>query len=87
MSGSGSHSGMGLAPRGLSRIAAAQYVGVSPGTFDKLVAEGIMPKPVAVRSRKVWDRFKVDAAFEDLSSENDNEWDSEWETQENVRLT
>ncbi|MEM7006513.1 MAG: hypothetical protein AAF498_11585 [Pseudomonadota bacterium] len=87
MSGSDSHSGTRLAPRGLSRAAAAQYVGVSPGTFDKLVADGIMPRPVAIRSRKVWDRFKVDAAFEDLSTENENEWDTEWDSQQNDHHT
>lgn len=52
-----------FAPRGLSRIEAAQYIGVSSGTFDKLVEECAMPKPKHIRARRVWDRVEVDAAF------------------------
>lgn len=50
-------------PRGLSRVEAARYVGVSPGTFDKLVDDGTMPKPKHIRARRVWDRVEVDTAF------------------------
>lgn len=35
----------GFVPRGLSRVETARYIGVSPGTFDKLVDDGSMPKP------------------------------------------
>ena len=66
-------------PRGLNRSQAAAYIGISPTTFDKLVSDGSMPRPVAIRSRKVWDRFRLDAAFESLAEmtakENYNEWD------------
>ena len=68
-----------LSPRGLSRTVAAAYIGVSATTFDKLVADGSMPPPIAIRSRKVWDRLKLDAAFEDLVTASArteyNEWD------------
>jgi predicted DNA-binding transcriptional regulator AlpA len=51
-------------PRGLSRVEAARYVGVSPGTFDRLVEEALMPKPKRIRARLVFDRLELDAAFE-----------------------
>ena len=51
-------------PRGLSRIEAARYVGVSPSTFDKMVNSGEMPRPKRVGSRKIYDRAALDAAFD-----------------------
>ena len=53
----------GVIARGLSRLDAAAYVGVSPVTFDKLVADGTIDAPVKVRGRKVYDRLKLDAAI------------------------
>lgn len=50
--------------RGLSRVEAARYVGVSPGTFDRLVEDGVMPKPKRIRARLIFDRFEVDVAFD-----------------------
>lgn len=58
-------------PRGLSRIEAARYVGVSPGTFDKLVADGLMPRPKRVRSRVIFDREALDLAFSALGDEGE----------------
>lgn len=63
----------GYPPRGLSREEAARYVGVSASTFDKLIEDGRMPKPLRVGKRVIWDRLKVEAAFTELdedSSEN-----------------
>lgn len=60
-------------PRGLSRVEAARYVGVSPGTFDKLIADGIMPKPKQIRARRVWDRQALDLAFSSLDAGADDE--------------
>lgn len=58
---------VGLAPRGLDRLEAAAYVGVSATTFDGLVLDGRMPKGKRVgdpeRGRVVWDRHALDAAF------------------------
>ena len=34
-----------LPPRGLSRLEAAAYIGVSPTLFDMLVKDGRMPEP------------------------------------------
>lgn len=49
-----------IIPRGLSRLDASKYIGVSPVTFDKLVRDGIIAAPVKLRGRKVYDRFKID---------------------------
>jgi predicted DNA-binding transcriptional regulator AlpA len=66
-----------LPPRGLSREAAAQYVGVSAGKFDELVGDGRMPKAVQLDGRKVWDRRALDRAFDQLagSEAERNDWD------------
>jgi excisionase family DNA binding protein len=53
-------------PRGLSRDEAARYVGVGTSTFDKLIEEGRMPRPLRIGKRVIWDRLKVEAAFADL---------------------
>lgn len=50
-------------PIGLSREAAASYIGVSPATFDKLVDDHLMPGPRAVRGRLVWHAGEVEQAF------------------------
>lgn len=56
-----------LQPRGLSRVVAAAYIGVSPTKFDQMVADRRMPKPKQVDGRRVWDRLAVDVAFDGLS--------------------
>jgi len=66
------------APRGLSRVEAARYVGVSPSTFDKLVNDGVMPRPKRLRTRVVFDRAQLDFAFDSLNGGADdeaNDWD------------
>jgi predicted DNA-binding transcriptional regulator AlpA len=55
---------VGLTPRGLSRIQAAGYIGVSPSLFDLMVKDGRMPKPKEINSRVVWDLRKLDTAFD-----------------------
>lgn len=65
-----------LPPRGLSRVEAAAYIGVSPSKFDELVRNGEMPKPKRIGRRCIWDRLVLDAAFAALSDEEDaNPWD------------
>jgi len=67
----------GALPRGLSRLQAAEYVGLSPAKFDELVKEGKMPSPKRVGSRVLWDRLKVDEAFNALPGDEEaNPWDS-----------
>jgi predicted DNA-binding transcriptional regulator AlpA len=65
-----------LAPRGLSRAQAAAYVGVSPSLFDEMAADGRMPGPKRINSRVVWDKIRLDAAFEALPDDQArNSWD------------
>ncbi|AFL52165.1 putative DNA-binding transcriptional regulator AlpA [Sinorhizobium fredii] len=59
----------GWPPRGLSREESARYVGVSPAKFDTLVADKRMPKPKRIDGRTVWDRYQLDACFDDLPTE------------------
>jgi len=65
-------------PRGLSRTQAAAYIGVSPSLFDLMVQDGRMPRPKHINSRKIWDRLKIDVAFDALlgDEEDPNPWDS-----------
>ncbi|WGD29861.1 hypothetical protein AncyloWKF20_19240 [Ancylobacter sp. WKF20] len=55
-----------LPPRGLSRVVAAAYIGISPPLFDEMVRDGRMPSPKLINSRIVWDRVALDRAFEAL---------------------
>lgn len=65
--------------RGLSRVEAAGYIGVSPTTFDKMVLAGEMPGPKRVGTRKIWDVRALDLAFDALPGEDSapetNDWD------------
>ena len=65
-----------LPRRGLSRIDAADYVGVSPTLFDRAVREGKMPKPFRLYGRVLWDIRKLDVAFDALDTEDvtDDPW-------------
>lgn len=65
-----------IEPRGLARTDAAAYVGVSPSMFDLMVKDGRMPGPKRINSRTVWDRRRLDEAFEELpDTTNSNPWD------------
>ena len=69
-----------LVARGLSRVQAAAYVGISPSLFDELVKDGRMPKPLRINSRTIWDRIRLDEAFEailDEESRTANPWDED----------
>ena len=68
----------------LSRVEAAAYAGVSPTTFDRMMADGFMPGPKRVYARVLWDVRALDAAIDCLPSDSDssdayssdeNEWD------------
>lgn len=68
-------------PRGLSRVQAAEYVGVRTTKFDEMVKDGRMPSPKEIDGRRVWDRIQLDAAFAALPNrggaetpEEINEW-------------
>jgi predicted DNA-binding transcriptional regulator AlpA len=65
-----------LAPRGLSRVQAAEYIGVGVTKFDEMVGDGRMPRPKRIDGRTVWDRIKLDEAFDALDNEAaKSEWD------------
>jgi len=68
----------------LSRAQAAEYLGVSPGTFDHEVQSGMWPQPLrrgTTGRRLTWDRCALDAAADALSGingatpEEKNPWD------------
>jgi excisionase family DNA binding protein len=63
--------------RGLSRLEAAAYIGVSPGKFDELVRDGRMPAPKRIDGRKVWDIQNLDLAFDALPDET-RDADQDW---------
>jgi excisionase family DNA binding protein len=56
--------------RGLSRVEAAMYIGISPTKFDQLVADGRMPAARCIDGRKVWDVRALDIAFDALPCED-----------------
>lgn len=66
---------MSLAPRGLSRVQAAAYIGVGASLFDEMVADGRMPKAKMINARTVWDVKHLDAAFDALPDQNE---DAKW---------
>jgi hypothetical protein len=56
----------GLAPRGLSKHAAAAYVGCATlSAFEDRVRRGLLPGPVP--GTNTYDRHALDAAFDKLS--------------------
>jgi predicted DNA-binding transcriptional regulator AlpA len=68
-----------IIPRGLNREESSMYIGISPSKFDGLVADGRMPKPKIIDSRRVWDKVQLDIAFDELPGGSDfveNPWDS-----------
>ena len=55
--------------RGLSRVEAADYLGIGTTKFDEGVAAGLIPKPRTggfLGARKVWDVRALDLAFDAL---------------------
>jgi predicted DNA-binding transcriptional regulator AlpA len=56
-----------LAPRLINREAAADYVNLSPNTFDEMVKAGKMPQPkLLTERRKAWDVRALDRAVDNL---------------------
>jgi predicted DNA-binding transcriptional regulator AlpA len=65
-------------PRGLRRPDAARYLGVGLTKFDEMVADGRMPKPKTIDSCVVWDRIRLDDAFENLPDQDTKLDRSRW---------
>jgi hypothetical protein len=56
---------LGLVPRGLTREAAAAFVGLSPSAFDKARMQGKYPAPTLPGNR--YDRLLLEQAMNALS--------------------
>jgi hypothetical protein len=56
--------------RGLSRVEAALYIGISPSKFDELRKDGRVGPARLIDGRKVWDVRDLDLAFEALPMES-----------------
>lgn len=63
---------------GIDRLQAAASIGVCATTFDKLIADKLMPTPRLINSRKVWDVDELRAAFKSLPKDGEpgeiNSW-------------
>lgn len=59
-------------PRGMRLDAAAEYVGLGRTKFLELVADGRMPAGKLVDGCRVWDRHRLDDAFEALTDETES---------------
>jgi hypothetical protein len=64
---------MRIEPRGLSRVEAAHYLGISPSKFDELRKDGRVGPARLIDGRKVWDVHDLDSAFEALPLEANEE--------------
>jgi hypothetical protein len=58
--------------RGLSRVEAAMYIGISPTKFDELRTNGRISPPRLIDGRKVWDVRDLDRDFEAFAVEGGN---------------
>ena len=59
--------------RGLSRVEAAMYLGVSPSKFDEMRKDGRVGPAKLIDGRKVFDVRMLDAIFDALPEENHEE--------------
>jgi predicted DNA-binding transcriptional regulator AlpA len=70
--------GILLWPLGLTKNEAAQYIGVSPTLFLRMVKRGVMPLAKQLSEGRIaWDRTALDLAFSALPSHQtaQNPWD------------
>jgi hypothetical protein len=67
-----------LSPRLISRTVAAAYLSISPSTFDKAVASGLMPPPKLLFGRKLWDVRQLDLSAEALPIPEEKQADTTW---------
>jgi excisionase family DNA binding protein len=56
--------------RGLSRVEAAQYLGISPSKFDELRHSGQIGSAKLIGSRLLFDVYLLDEFFDALPNEN-----------------
>lgn len=55
--------------RSAFRAEAATYIGVSVTTFDRMIREGLMPRPIRIYGRTVWNLRKLEQAFAALDED------------------
>lgn len=67
----------GIVPRGLRRVDAARYLGISPSHFDAQRKAGAIPPPREMLGVVIWDRHDLDRLFGDIPAEpqTHNPWD------------
>jgi predicted DNA-binding transcriptional regulator AlpA len=53
--------------RGLNRDESAAFVGISTGSFDRMVVDGRLPQPIELDGELVWDLVQLDRAFDRLT--------------------
>lgn len=54
-------------PTGLRRKDAAAHCGVSPGHFDRMIKDGVLPAPRALGGVNLWLRQELDDALFSIS--------------------
>jgi len=63
----------------LSRAEVALAIGVSIGSIDTMVTEGVLPKPRRWHSRKLWLVSEIEAHLNDWPIDGESEWNAEAE--------
>lgn len=61
-------------PRMMSKDRAAHYCGLGVTGFDREVAKGELPMPIALGGRELWSKVALDQALERLAGEGVNDW-------------
>ncbi len=61
-----------IEPRGLSRVEAARYLGISPSKFDEMRKDGRVGSARLIDGRKVWDVHDLDSVFDALPLESND---------------
>lgn len=56
----------------LNKQQSSEYVGVGTVKFQALVDSGIMPQPVSLGERKLWDKIDIDSAIERLKKPDES---------------
>jgi len=59
--------------RGLSRVEAAMYLGISPSKFDEMRKDGRIGPAKVIDGRKIFDIRTLDENFDALPDENHDE--------------
>lgn len=61
-------------PRGLNRVQAANYLGISSSTFQRLVDTKAIPRGKRItKGRLVWDRVELDHYFDHIDNDEKKE--------------